>query len=127
MTDSGQDRPPWATALYAVAWIALVCAVLFGLLIIWVALALIGAEPQTPVEGAWVWVLLVAGVPIAVAGIVGSWLAIRALRTYRSVGPDPSRFGMVCGRCGKPLSPYWLDRCRHCNATLSEFPPVTKA
>ena len=109
------------------AWIALVCAVLFGLLVIWVTLALIGAEPQTVVEAAWAWVLLIAGVPIAVAGIVGSWLAIRALRSYRSGGPDPSRVGMVCGRCGKPLSPYWLDRCLHCNATFSEFPPVPKA
>jgi hypothetical protein len=127
MTDPEQGRPPWATALYFLAWIALVCAVVFGVLVILVALVLVGAEPRTVGDASWAWVLLIGGVPIAVAGIVGSWLAIRALRSYRSGIPDPSRVGKVCGRCGKPLSPYWLDRCLHCNATFSEFPPVTKA
>ena len=31
--------------------------------------------------------------------------------------------GSVCGRCGKPLSPYWRDRCYRCKATYAEFPP----
>lgn len=29
----------------------------------------------------------------------------------------------VCGRCGKPLSPYWRS-CIRCKATFDEFPPV---
>lgn len=30
----------------------------------------------------------------------------------------------VCGNCGKPVSPYWRDRCNHCKARYSEHPPV---
>jgi hypothetical protein len=99
---------------------------LVGLLVIWITLGLMGAEPHLPVEAAWVWVLLILGVPTAVAGIVGSLLGIQALRNYRSGALDPARVGMACGHCGKALSPYWLDRCLHCNAAFSEFPPVTK-
>jgi hypothetical protein len=28
-----------------------------------------------------------------------------------------------CGRCGKPLSPYWMS-CQHCRATFDLYPPV---
>ena len=31
---------------------------------------------------------------------------------------------MLCGRCGKPLGPAWRDKCNHCGATYTEFPPV---
>jgi hypothetical protein len=29
-----------------------------------------------------------------------------------------------CGRCGKPLSPVWRGKCKHCGAMYAEFPPV---
>jgi len=28
-----------------------------------------------------------------------------------------------CGRCGKPLSPAWRKKCKHCGASYLEFPP----
>jgi hypothetical protein len=33
----------------------------------------------------------------------------------------------LCGKCGKPLSPVWKGRCRHCGATYADFPPVPAA
>lgn len=32
-----------------------------------------------------------------------------------------------CGRCGKPLSPVWVGRCKHCGAKYTEFPPAARA
>jgi hypothetical protein len=32
--------------------------------------------------------------------------------------------GSVCGRCGKPLSPYWRGKCGHCGAAYDAYPPV---
>lgn len=35
--------------------------------------------------------------------------------------------GMLCGRCGKPLSPVWRGKCGHCGAMYAEFTPVARA
>ena len=35
--------------------------------------------------------------------------------------------GMLCGMCGKPLSPVWKGRCEHCGALYAEHPPVPRA
>lgn len=35
--------------------------------------------------------------------------------------------GMECGKCHKPLSPAWRDRCNHCGAKYAEFEPVPRA
>lgn len=29
-----------------------------------------------------------------------------------------------CGRCGKPISPYWKAKCNHCGTAFAEVPPV---
>jgi hypothetical protein len=119
------DRPAWATALYVVAWTIFLAGSYLGLYVITVAITLLMAEPTPPGEEAsWAWLFVFSGVPVALAGIIGGWMAVRALGTYRPGGPEPSRVGLICGRCGKPLSPYWPDRCRHCDAAFSEFPPV---
>ena len=30
-----------------------------------------------------------------------------------------------CGRCGKPISPYWKGKCNHCGVAFAEVPPVS--
>ena len=35
--------------------------------------------------------------------------------------------GMLCGKCGRPLSPVWKGRCHHCGALYAEHSPVARA
>ena len=39
--------------------------------------------------------------------------------------PDQAPPNHRCGRCGKPLSPAWRGRCKHCGARYLDFPPVS--
>jgi hypothetical protein len=83
--------------------------------------------------------LLLAAGPAIVAGHKGrnpvGWYLLGilvtplvALISVALVPPRPKPglappAGSLCGNCGKPLSPYWRDRCRHCHAAFSEFRP----
>ena len=39
---------------------------------------------------------------------------------------DQAAPGHRCGRCGKPVSPVWHGKCKHCGASYVEYPPVPR-
>ena len=54
----------------------------------------------------------------------------RALLLPPPVYVDPRTMqvppGMLCGKCGKPLSPVWKGKCEHCKATYADYSPVPR-
>ena len=58
----------------------------------------------------------------------GATVAYAVNQGLRARAPEPpSRMigaGMVCGSCGKSLSPYWKRRCEHCKAAFADYPPI---
>lgn len=48
----------------------------------------------------------------------------RLLPARAAVSVSQAPRGAHCGRCGKLLSPVWRDKCNHCKARYSDFPPV---
>lgn len=84
--------------------------------LIWTAFAVvawfIANTKKAPDAGTWAFWGLLLG-PLGVLGAIA----------FAKPGGAP-RSGRSCGRCGKPLSPAWKDKCNHCGARFSEIAPV---
>ena len=50
-------------------------------------------------------------------------MALRGWNRSQDQAPPDHR----CGRCGKPLSPVWHGKCKHCGARYADYPPVHHA
>jgi hypothetical protein len=134
-TRSGVPAMRWlgAVGVAAFAWIGVWA---FGLLLVFtIGLGIADSRGRGPEP----WEYSPAIVP-AVLGPIAGVLVLRSLLRRTEPGEPTAPIlvpgwgptsqagaGMLCGKCGRPLSPVWKGRCQHCGAQYVDHPPVPRA
>jgi hypothetical protein len=104
-------------------------------IIFWTACAVvawwIAKTNGAPNPGTWAFAGLMFG-PFGVLGAIafakpGPVPSAGALAGVSYTDTDKAGDRMLCGKCGKPLSPAWRGKCEHCKARYAEFTPVPRA
>lgn len=98
-------------------------ALLLSPLIAGIALAIAGRK--NPARGC-----PVCGNPVPVGltkcASCGYDFALAAAGRAQQIAPKDPDARYDCGSCGKPLSPYWREKCNHCGTPFAAAAPVAR-